>query len=42
MNEPYENDEMEESPRRAECRTWNLEYRVAPVARHERHFTNTV
>ncbi|CBK43602.1 protein of unknown function [Nitrospira defluvii] len=42
MNERYEDDELEESPRRAECRTWNLECRVAPVARHERPVTNTV
>lgn len=41
-NETYENDEMKESPRRAECRTWNLERRVAPVAIHEGRITYTV
>ena len=42
MKETYEKNEMEESTRRAECRTWNLERRVAPVAIHEGRITDHV
>lgn len=40
MSDPHEKSGTGESQRRAECRTRNLERRVAPAARHKRRFTN--
>lgn len=42
MNETYEDDEMKERTRRAECRSWKLERRVAPIAIHEGRITDHV